>query len=383
MSELTEEKWKRLDEALPDIPNRDNIPREFSKTLFERYKYAETHGWSELVRVTTTTIKSRYWGGLYKFIDWAIQEKHYGGSRYAFECIDPENLAPLPRDAFDDGELLTLLKQPLFTGCKNRTHVWQEGGYFVQSHIYWGFLICILTGMRTGEVGQLKCADIRTDGESFYFNLRPFDARNGRVALEDLRNRKTNAGGLILNGAPFRIRLRTLMLLKLLYAFHRHLDDRIPKSALQRIAIAASAATGPSGQVHHLILFHPDFRQFSRQGPAMHPKPARRLRDVEVRVHQNLMDMLPFEILDRCRTAGKLNRSVPEGSVKGGFDVVRFGRLRKIVTGTKLDRFHGGRDARKSCKHDNFHEGIVLMKDFNAFQPRAADELEINDGILR
>lgn len=63
MSELTEEKWKLLDEALPDIPNRDNIPREFSKTLFERYKYAETHGWSELVGVTTTTIKSRYWGG--------------------------------------------------------------------------------------------------------------------------------------------------------------------------------------------------------------------------------------------------------------------------------------------------------------------------------
>jgi hypothetical protein len=47
----------------------DKIPREFSKTLFQRYKYAEAHGWSKLIRVTTTTIKSRYWGGLYKFID--------------------------------------------------------------------------------------------------------------------------------------------------------------------------------------------------------------------------------------------------------------------------------------------------------------------------
>ena len=91
------------------------------------------------------------------------------GPRPKFECIDPENLAPLPRDAFDDEELLKLLKQPLFTGCKNRIHVWRPGGYFVQSHIYWGFLICILTGMRTGEVGQLKCADIRTDGEFYYF----------------------------------------------------------------------------------------------------------------------------------------------------------------------------------------------------------------------
>src|SRR6266446_9245094 len=102
MNELTAEQWKLLDEALPDIPNRDNIPRKFSTTLFRRYKYAETHGWSELVRVTTTTIKRRYWSGLFKFIDWAIQEKQYVGPRPTFECIDLENLAPLPRDAFDD-----------------------------------------------------------------------------------------------------------------------------------------------------------------------------------------------------------------------------------------------------------------------------------------
>ena len=210
MNELTEEKWKLLDEALPDIPNRDRIPREFSRTLFQRYEYAETHGWSELTRVTTTTIKSRYWGGLYKFIDWAIQEKHYRGLRYTFECIDPENLAPLPRDAFDDDELLSLLKLPLFTGCKNRLHVWQEGEYFVQSHIYWGFLICILTGMRPGEVGQLKCADIRTDNEFFYFDLRPFDARGGRVALQDLRNLKTNSAGRVIPIHPLLIELGLL-----------------------------------------------------------------------------------------------------------------------------------------------------------------------------
>lgn len=210
MNELTAEQWKLLDEALPDIPNRDKIPAEFSKSLFQRYKYAETHGWSELTRVTTTTVKSRYWGGLHKFIDWTIQEKLYRGPRPTFECIDPENLAPLPRDAFDDAELLALLKLPLFTGCKNRVHVWQAGGYFVQSHIYWGFLICILTGMRPGEVGQLKCADIRTDGAFFYFDLRPFDARGGRVALQDLRNLKTNAAGRVVPIHPLLIELGLL-----------------------------------------------------------------------------------------------------------------------------------------------------------------------------
>ncbi|WP_247820693.1 hypothetical protein [Bradyrhizobium sp. 187] len=83
--------------------------------------------------MTTTTIKSRYWAGLYKFVDFAIAEKLYRGPRPKFVCIDPENLAPLPRDAFDDKELLDLLRLPLFTGCKNRLHVWQPGEYFVHS----------------------------------------------------------------------------------------------------------------------------------------------------------------------------------------------------------------------------------------------------------
>ncbi|WP_441260611.1 site-specific integrase [Bradyrhizobium sp. 521_C7_N1_3] len=210
MDELTDAKWKQLDEALPDIPNRDNIPRRFAKTLFQRYKYAEETKWSQLERVTTTTIKSRYWAGLYKFVDFAIAEKHYCRPRPKFVCIDPENLAPLPRDAFDDDELLTLLRLPLFTGCKNRVHVWQPGRYFVQSHIYWGFLICILTGMRPGEVGQLKCADIRTDGEFYYFDLRQFDARHGRVAVKDLRNLKTNAAGRVIPIHPLLIELGLL-----------------------------------------------------------------------------------------------------------------------------------------------------------------------------
>jgi hypothetical protein len=64
--------------------------------------------------------------------------------------------------------------------------------------------------MRPGEVGQLKCADIRTDGEFYYFDLRPFDARAGRVALKDLRKRKSNAGGRVIPIHPLLIELGLL-----------------------------------------------------------------------------------------------------------------------------------------------------------------------------
>ena len=195
--DIKPEDWKRLDEALPDIPKTKNIPAETAATLFGRYKYAEQNGWQDLTRITQKTLKSKYWGGLYKFLDWAVEKKIFRGPRPKFECIDPNNMASLPRDAFEDQELLALFSLPLFTGCRNRTHVWKAGNYFVQSSIYWGFLICALTGMRPGEVGQLRCADIRTDGEFYYFDLRPFGARAGRVAMKDLRNLKTNAAGRV------------------------------------------------------------------------------------------------------------------------------------------------------------------------------------------
>ena|ERR1700686_4703126 len=67
-------------------------------------------------------------------------------------------------------------------------------------------------------------------------------------------------------------KFRTPISLKLLYNLNLlckpilrgHVDDRIPRSASQRITIAGFALNGPAAMCNHLLLFHPDFRQFSR-----------------------------------------------------------------------------------------------------------------------
>ena len=207
---IDKDHWDKLDLALPDIPHSRNLPAEACSSLYTRYCYAQKHGWSEITRVTETTIKGRYRYGLYKFIDWAIDKKLYPGPRPIFVCVDPQNLAALPRDAFDDKELLDLLRLPLFTGCAGPHRIWTPGDYFVQNHLYWAYLILILTGMRPGEVGQIKCVDIQTDGEYYFFDLRPFDARKGRVAIEDLRNLKTNSSGRVVPIHPLLIELGLL-----------------------------------------------------------------------------------------------------------------------------------------------------------------------------
>jgi integrase len=207
---VSKDDWDKLDLALPDIPHPRNLPDDAGSSLYARYCYAQKHGWDGISRVTETTIKGRYRYGLYKFIDWAIDKKLYPGPRPTFVCIDPQNLAALPRDAFEDAELLDLLRLPLFTGCAGLHRIWTPGRYFVQNHLYWAYLILILTGMRPGEVGQIKCVDIQTDGEYYYFDLRPFDARKGRVAIEDLRNLKTNSSGRVVPIHPLLIELGLL-----------------------------------------------------------------------------------------------------------------------------------------------------------------------------
>ena len=207
---ITLQDWQRLDEAMTDIPAPKGVPKSHRGSLFRRYQCAQMHGWKELTRVTITTILERYHYGLNKFLSWAIEQHLYLGQQPTFECVDDENTSALPRDGFDDHELLALIGLPLFTGSAGSHRIWQPGHYFVQTHLYWAYLILILTGMRPGEVGQLQCVDIVTDDENWFFDLRPFDARKGRVALRDMRTLKTNAAGRVVPMHPLLVELGLL-----------------------------------------------------------------------------------------------------------------------------------------------------------------------------
>ena len=201
--------WDRLDEAMTDIPHTKGLPGD-CRSLFARYRYAQDHGWQDLTRVTITTVEKRYHYGLEKFLKWAAKEELYRRELPKFICIDENNKTALPRDAFDNKELIALISLALFTGCAGVNRIWTPGKYFVQSHIYWGYLVMMLTGMRPGEIGPLACADIVTDGENYFFDLRPFNARNGRVALKDVRDLKSNSSGRVVSIHPLLIELGLL-----------------------------------------------------------------------------------------------------------------------------------------------------------------------------
>jgi hypothetical protein len=66
LCDVKPEDWKSLDEALTDMPETKNIPAETAATLFGRFEYAQQNGWEKLTRITQKTLKSKYWGGLFK-----------------------------------------------------------------------------------------------------------------------------------------------------------------------------------------------------------------------------------------------------------------------------------------------------------------------------
>lgn len=185
------EKIKNLDEMMPDIPDRAKIPRKHCETLYTRYLYAQVNGWEDLKRLTEARIRNGYHNSLSKFFGWLIQSGYYSHPKPVFKTISGKNLVSLPRDSFEFDEIVKIFSQPLFTGCETPKRIWKPGPYFMQTHIYWGYILLLLHGLRIGEIGQIHNDDIKERNGVSYIDLRSFDPSKGRVALEDLRKFKT------------------------------------------------------------------------------------------------------------------------------------------------------------------------------------------------
>jgi integrase len=213
-----EEAVRQLDKMLPDIPDRTNIPRDHTKSLSLRYDYARRYGWEGLKRLTEARLRNGYHNSLSKFFGWLIDKRHYPHKKPTFNKVSGENLVSISRDAFEDAEVIKVFSQPLFLGCHGVSRIWKLGSYFIQSHLYWGYVLLILTGLRPGELGQLEHDDIEERDGIFYLHLRGFNPAKGRVALKDVKRFKTEASQRVIPLHPLIIDLGLLERIKDLQA---------------------------------------------------------------------------------------------------------------------------------------------------------------------
>ncbi|WP_156386383.1 hypothetical protein [Rhizobium sp. Leaf391] len=198
LADLDADDFDRLNKMMPDIPNRNNIPREAAKSLSLRYRHAQEHGWDGLVRLTGETLQKGYHSALSKFFRWAIEKGVFSGEKPVFNYVSGENLVSLPRDSFRRDEVIEIISMPLFTGCNGPIRIWKPGNSFLQNHLYWAYIILLLTGLRTGELGQLRIADFVERDDIWYLDLRGFDPTKGRVPIKDVVNFKTEGSARIM-----------------------------------------------------------------------------------------------------------------------------------------------------------------------------------------
>lgn len=201
------DKVANLDAMIPDIPNRKGIPKAHTESLAKRYDYAQKFGWENLTRLTVARIQNGYHNELSKFFGWLIDEGYYLHDKPIFKALSPQNLTSLPRDSFDDEEVIKIFSQPLFNGCSSDKRIWKPGTYYIQNHLYWAYLMLLLTGVRPGELGQLELDDIKERDGIFYLHLRPFDPSKGRVAIGDVKRFKTESSQRIIPLHPLLLDL--------------------------------------------------------------------------------------------------------------------------------------------------------------------------------
>lgn len=207
LDQITRGDIARLDEALSNIPYPKGFPGCRKASLYERYMYAQQNGWSGLQRAGVETVINRYRTALRVFFVFLKKRNFYHGDLPTFTKLDDRLLCAMPRDALQDDELISLVSLPLFTGARSTAHMWKPGRVLHQSDLYWALLILILTGMRPGEVGQIKLDQIRSDGEFFYIDLRPFDPSRGRVPIGELAQYKTKSSARVVPIHPLLVDL--------------------------------------------------------------------------------------------------------------------------------------------------------------------------------
>ena len=91
------------------------------------------------------------------------------------------------------------------------------------------------------------------------------------------------------------------------------------------------------------------------------------------------MNTLPFQGFDGRGPVGQFNFDIACRAIERSFNIVRVGRLGKVMASAQLDRLNRGRNTGKAGQHHDEHVGIVRMQCLHTGQARRfAVEFEVH-----
>ncbi len=130
------------------------------------------------------TLKKRV-GALQALLTYAFQQRWTATNAGSGIRIVGYSKKKRTRRSFEDHELATLCASVLFTDPAS----WNTKSRISDVTVFWIFLLCITTGARLEEVGQVALADVRRDGDIVYLDIDEYaeenDAEDKSVKTEE------------------------------------------------------------------------------------------------------------------------------------------------------------------------------------------------------
>lgn len=124
-------------------------------------------GPGELLSAKTT---EKYFEMFRSFLNWAVNEEYLDkmpGIKIAVPRPSSDGIDE--RDPYSTDQLIKIFSSPLYVGCKSLSRRSVPGNLVVKDGLYWVPLIGLFSGMRLGEIVQLRTGDVKAeDGIAFF-----------------------------------------------------------------------------------------------------------------------------------------------------------------------------------------------------------------------
>ncbi|WP_327205837.1 site-specific integrase [Rhizobium beringeri] len=169
-----------------------NMPSNYSKRFSEEASFKEMTTEAQRLGLTTMKFKTQemYIVLMTRFFRWAANNGIVP-SQIALD-IRPRGLR-VPdahkRRSFTINELNAIFRAPVFTGCQNDERGYAKPGpVIIKRSRYWAPLIALFTGMRMGEILQLRVQNIRRSraGTPFFFLTEELSEDDGDQDFEGM-----------------------------------------------------------------------------------------------------------------------------------------------------------------------------------------------------
>lgn len=178
LAQITDADIRGFRDALVKVPARMNNVPKFLKLPF--MKLIDVH--ESYPRIGAGTAQ-KYLSHVRVLLAWCVEEAYLSNMPGStIKVIGNKEVKKRP--PFTENEIDTLLASPLYAGHGSKRHF--AGNTITKDGLYWGPLIGLLTGMRSGEVMQLTKEDVRrTKAGTRYFDLTALEPGSSKKRLKN------------------------------------------------------------------------------------------------------------------------------------------------------------------------------------------------------